>query len=302
MKSGSFIRLFILLLFLCASISAPAQAQDEVSFESLLIDIWPEYDQPAVLVIYHITLAPETTLPVKLAMRIPSAAGVPHAVAMQDQNGLYNLAYETNATRDWTEISFTTPVNEVRIEYYDPTISRSGIERSFVYRWAGDYTVENLTIQLQRPSSAANLRIKPDMGSGRIGEDGLTYYTYLAGKVKAGTTFELSFTYEKGNDDLTSPGQFQPVEPSQPIEINPAGRFDPILLLPWVIAATGLLLVAAGLVWYTRTGRTRAPVSRRRHRPADDEPNHGEAVYCHHCGKKAAPGDAFCRTCGTKLR
>ena len=56
-------RKWILPLFLVISLLLPlaAAAQSPVTFSSLQIQIWPEYDKPGVLVIYQITLSPSTT-------------------------------------------------------------------------------------------------------------------------------------------------------------------------------------------------------------------------------------------------
>lgn len=308
MKFGASFKLGLTLLFLltyCLASFTPAQAQSEVVLESLIVDIWPEYDKPSVLVIYHITLDASTTLPAEIAIRLPASVGQPHAVAIQDQNGLYNLNYEIAAAGNWEEIRFTTPSQDVRIEFYDPTLTKDGPTRNYIFRWPGDYAVNNMTLQVQQPPTATNISIKPDMGSGRVADDGLTYFTYLAGKVKTGTPFELSISYDKADDELTSAGSFQPVSPSEPISQSPAGQLNFTQMLPWILGGTGLLLIAAGLVWYTRTGHLPQPASsRRRHASTrstteDDSPQGGS--FCHQCGKRASAGDTFCRACGTKL-
>lgn len=297
----AFIALAVLL-----TVFFPARAQEEIVLENLLVDIWPEYDKPAVLVIYHITLSASTSLPAQMSIRLPTAAGTPHAVAMQDPNGLYTINYDTTPAGEWQEISFSTPVPDVRIEFYDPGLAKDGQERTFIFRWPGDYTVNNLSLQVQQPPTASGMVFKPALGSGLIADDGLTYYTYMAGKVNAGTTFDLSISYTKPNDDLTASTQFQPVQPEQAVTDTTAGRFNPNLILPWALGGIGVLLIAGGLLWYYRGVRAQpAAASRRRHtgragQTSDEAPTGG--VFCHQCGKKAASGDVFCRSCGTKLR
>lgn len=81
-----------LVIALWASFSA--QAQGELRLSSVSVDVWPEYDQPAVLVIYHISMPANTTLPVILNLRIPAQAEA-YAVATSDPvNGLLNAPYD----------------------------------------------------------------------------------------------------------------------------------------------------------------------------------------------------------------
>jgi hypothetical protein len=280
------------------------------------VDVWPEYDQPSVLVIYNITLASTTSLPASLSVRIPAAVGKPAAVAMQDVAGLYNLNYTIAAAGDWVEVRFTTPVPEVRVEYYDPLV-KNGSTRNFTFRWPGDYAVDNLTIKVQQPIGATGVTFRPDIGAGRVDSDGLTYFTQVIGKVSAGTNFDLVMSYDKASDALTNPQQFTPAEAKQAVDANTPGRvtlFKSISMTKPQLAllGLGLLLIIGGVVWYYQTGaRARLAAGagsggRKRHSRAESvpEPAGGphDGAFCHQCGKKANPGDVFCRACGTRLR
>ncbi len=295
-------------LLLAALISGtqffPVLAQNPVIMENVQVDIWPEYDQPSVLVIYHINLSSQTSLPASLKIRIPANVGRPYAVAMQDPAGLYNLDYEIKAAGEWIEVSFTTPVPDFRIEYYDPQLDLSSAERSFIFRWPGDYQVVNLSLQVQQPPTSKNMVFKPSLGSGRIGDDGLTYYYYMIGSIDAGTTFDLSVSYTKEDKQLTSASQFQNVQPQEPVNAGTSGRITLDQVLPWALGLS-VLLILAGVIWYWRTGRgpePSRPRSRHGRKAAPSEEIGGESVYCHQCGKKASKGDIYCRSCGTKLR
>lgn len=293
-----------------------ASAQAEITLESVRVDIWPEYDRPSALVIYNVNLSPGVSLPAAVTLRIPAAAGQPYAVAWQSPDqGLYDLKYEMTAAGDWIEISFSTPATDLRLEYYDPEIQKTGSQRDFVFNWPGDYTVQNLSIMVQQPVTATSMSLRPDAGGGRQASDGMTYHTLVAGQVNAGTTFELAITYEKPDDQLTNPQQFQPAQPVQPVDGATAGRVTLDQTLPWAVGGAGLLLIAGGLFWYWRTyasGKKNFEKGSHRHAHASGAPagaaptapqaGAGPSAFCHQCGKKASPGDVFCRVCGTKLR
>ena len=77
------ILLLILALPTPARVAAAPLLQEAVSIQTLQIEVWPEYDRPAALVIYHITLASSVKLPAELSVRIPASTGGPSAVAEQ---------------------------------------------------------------------------------------------------------------------------------------------------------------------------------------------------------------------------
>ena len=161
----------ILLLALAWLPLQPARGQ-EIELASVEVDIWPEYDQPAALVIYRITLPAEVVLPVELVLRIPAAAGEPHAVAARQVDGLNNIPYERQASGAWATISLSVPQPQtqyIQIEYYDPALVKDGAQRTFTYQWPGDYAVQAMLIQVQEPLEATDMRIAPSLGSGGVG-------------------------------------------------------------------------------------------------------------------------------------
>ena len=304
-------RRFILVIVLIAGMfwAQPAQAQSEVIIENMDIGIWPEYDRPDVLIIYRITLSPDVALPVQMNVRIPAEAGTPYNLAMKDMDGmLYNLAYTTQEENDWLRVIFTAPSAEIQLEYYDPRLTKSDASRGFEYVWPGDFAVNNMVLSIQQPVNATDMQILPDFGAGTLMEDGLTYYTNTIGRVPAGTPVTIRFSYNKADDQLSFGSQA--VQPVQAASGGAAGRTSAEDILPWVFGGLGILLVAGGLFWFLVTRNQTAAVAQggKRHRrssravPPSSSVENTAAVYCSQCGRKAAPGDLFCRSCGSRLR
>jgi hypothetical protein len=285
-----------------------ACAQAQLAFSELEIDIWPEYDQPGVLVIYHITLAPEVSLPADISLRIPTSAGEPSAVAVRDAGGgLFSVTHSRQVNGEWSTITMNTTMPELQLEYYDTTLSIQGSSRHYEYAWPGDYAVEALTVDVQQPVDARNMHIKPDMGSSAAREDGLNYFSTQAGALQVGQTFEVVVDYDKDTQVLSA--ENLQVLPSAPVSnITPATR-NLLSVLPWILGGLGVVLIFGGVFWwYWQSGlgkmQTKAPHRRRKLvLTASEEDVIPEGhVYCHHCGKRAIDNDRFCRACGTRLR
>ncbi len=284
----------------------PARAQSPVRLSNLEVDIWPEYDRPGVLVIYRVTLPPEISLPVDLTLRIPAEVGEPNAVAAKQMDGaLYSLAYDRQVSGDWSLINFTATMPELQVEYYDPSLELQGASRHYEYQWPGDYAVDALMIQVQQPYQASGLRTSPALGGGIVGQDGLAYYNAQVGALEEGQTFNLAVDYEKATDTLTV--ESLQVLPSAPVSSSTSDWQSQIsAVLPWGLGFLGLALIVGGGLWYWKSGQRAddKPKPRRRRSSATGSevaPAEGH-IYCHQCGKRAAPGDRFCRTCGARLR
>lgn len=297
--------LFILTLFLFFFPTIHVYAQESTpQISEMSVDILPEYDRPETLVIYRIILDANVGLPADIKIRIPLQAGEPYNVAVRDSDGqLYIQDYQQEIDGEWLVLSLNTPLPELQIEYYDPRISRQGTTRTLQYEWPKYLAVDNLTISVYQPLNATNMKMTPDMGTGRQNSSNLSEYSLILGRMESGSAFQLDISYDKTDNALSGPAQ--PVEPSAPISEKTTGWVTLQEVLPWLLGGLGVLLIGGAAFFYWRSGlEFSTPSFRRRHGPTNDEKTGEEegGVFCHKCGRRASSGDVFCRTCGTKLR
>ena len=142
------------------------------------------------------------------------------------------------------------------------------------------------------------MQIDPQMGAGQVLQDGLTYFNGLVGEIQAGEQFTIHLQYEKPDDTLSQ--NFEAVFPSEPIESQTS--FNNIW--PWIVGGAGLLMMLGVAIWYLKPQPRPADAQghKRHAAPAGQKQTGKEGVFCHNCGARSQAGDAFCRTCGTKLR
>ncbi|OGO65026.1 MAG: hypothetical protein A2030_02630 [Chloroflexi bacterium RBG_19FT_COMBO_50_10] len=297
-----FLLIFIVLL------PFGVRAQGSLSLSSLEIQIWPEYDKPTVLVIYQLALSPTTAFPASVSIRIPTTAGDPNAVAVRQVDGsLYTIDYTRQVSGEWAMINFTATAAEIQLEYYDPGLTKEDASRHYQYVWLGDYAVSQLTIQVQQPAGATEMRISPSLGAGTTGSDNLTYYTQDIGAISAGQNIQITVDYQKSSDVLSA--ENLPVQPSAPIPESTAPDLNVSTWLPWILGILGAGLIFGSIIWFWQSGRQRPTQQSRRRRSRAEafEPEintsvEEDAIYCSQCGKRASSGDLFCRSCGTPIR
>ncbi len=293
-------RFLISLLFLSTLVAGVVRAQSPITLEQLKVSLWPEYDRPGVLVIYRAVLPASQTLPVELTFRIPSAAGEPNAVAYRADNlDLITMPYTRQVVGDLAMITFNATVREVQFEYYDPALEIQESQRRFSFDWPGDYAVSEFVVEVQQPAQATRMSMTPALGSGTLGNDGMTYFTAVLGSVPSGQTQLVQLNYEKTGSGLS----FERLQPVEPI-VSPASLSDRLLSWPywvWVLGALGVALLTLAVVLFVRNGRSRSDErpGRPRHRAASPGTT---PLYCHNCGARADAQAVFCSTCGTKLR
>jgi hypothetical protein len=259
--------------------------------ESLQIEIWPEYDRPAALVILKGELAGDVGLPAAVSLRIPASSGGPAAVAYATakKGQLFNLTHDRSDAADFITLRFTVPLRFFHVEFYDRFATGTS-ERSYRYVWPGDVPVSSLGIVVQEPAGASNISIQPELNDRSTGSEGLQYRSAQLGPVKQGTPLSIEIRYTK-TDPRTSADILALNSPAPDPEATPATGQRNSFRLFLALGAAALLGAGSGLVyffWWRRRPRPRVGST-------------GGKGFCAKCGKAVASGDRYCSKCGVAL-
>lgn len=286
---------FVLVVLLVLLVPAPARAQTEVTLESVKVTLWPEYDQPSLLVLYDFEVAAATPLPTKVNIRIPREANIT-AVAYEGETGMLNAEFSgPEEDGSWQVVSFFIQQPAVyRLEFYQP-LNYDGAVRSFKYKWAGDYAVNDFRLEVQIPADSTSVKTTPVLPftletpfqSGRVS----------LGSLPADEYYQLELQYTRSSNDTVFPPASAQVE-SEALTQDTAGRVS-LDNLPYYLLGFGIVLIA-GAAYYFRqlNAGPQAKPRKRTHKATTEE----SQTYCHECGARALTEDRFCRVCGTKLR
>ncbi|NPA26015.1 MAG: zinc ribbon domain-containing protein [Chloroflexi bacterium] len=309
------------MLFVGWAASTPQEAQPVERLRQVLVELWPEYDRPEMLVLYFIRLPEDTLLPAEVALRIPARVGDPFAVAVRVSPDAppINAAYTTKVEGEWQWVYITANALDVQLEYYDK-LEREGDTRRYTFVWPGGVAVDRFVVSVQQPATATMLTLDPPEDTREPGVEGLMHFVKDFGALRAEDQIQLTVTYVKPDDVLS----VEKINPPQ-MQATPAGGTAPapaetgrgfslaeqfVRWGPWVLGGLGLfLLILAGWMFWRSQAEVvpKSSASRRRRlrfkpKAPAGEPEEAEARYCPQCGTRARPGDRFCRMCGTPLR
>jgi len=275
-------------------------AQSNLTLTNVSVQLWPEYDQPSMLVITDFEVPSTATLPVNLTFRIPKDANLIAVASYTADGSLANAVFEgPKDDGEWQAFTVTLDSTATRFEYYQP-ITFNGKQRIFSYLWDGAYAVDAFDIRVLEPADTTSLTTTPQLASIEQ-KDGLKYFHGNPVKLFKGEQFALNLEYQKSSDALitSAPG----VQPATPVDENTPGRVSLNNTLPYLIGGLGVIMIVGGLVYYLRSGRKNGMKKSRRRRNTNANVEESESdVYCAQCGTRAHSGDRFCRTCGARLR
>jgi rRNA maturation endonuclease Nob1 len=287
-----------LLFLVMLAFPFSASAQSTLKLAKLQVQLWPEYDQPSMLIIYDFTVPDSTSLPVNVSIRMPKNANLV-AVASQSLDGnLVNTDYAGPTTDgDWQVVAVKVQTQATyQVEYYQP-ITKTGVTRQFSYLWSGDYAVDDFNLILRIPVDTSNITTDPLLASSQS-TDQTSYLLKNFGAVAPGQPVTLNINYTRTTDTLTVQ---QTVKPSEPLSSNTEGRVMLSHYLPYFLGGIGMVMILAVSIFFWQSSRGRKSQSLKTH-SGEVEGNAHSEIYCHQCGSRAHSGDRFCRVCGSKLR
>lgn len=289
---------FLLVLLLTTGVAA----QGPVPLTELQIALWPEYDDPRLLVIIDGTL---TTAGQTVRIPLPAGAEV-NAVA--DENGqLLTAAYQLNA-----DVVTLTPARPTfRVEYYVP-MNITGTRRTASFRLpAGFVSVAVVGLEVLFPLTAQQITADPALTRAETAVPAGQLWGRTAPALTGTEELVQTLAYDNPSGALTVAATPHPL--STPAIVtgttatsnqDTSGRGN--TLLPILLGIAALVLIAGGgvLLWWERT-KTAAPALRFPAKPSGHERSAGPAGrdrFCRQCGTEFARDDRFCRQCGAPRR
>ena len=287
------------LVVLLSLLPSSVLAQDAAALKSFHVRLWSEYDQPSMLVILNFELTDDTQIPSSVEIRIPSDANIT-AVAYDDGTGnllIANYQVEPATDANWQVVKLIITERKVyHIEYYQP-LARNGNNRSFTYRWAGDYAISDFGMEIELPGDSTGIKTTPAIPFTQ-NQSFMSGGANLSG-LKDGQTYQIKLGYARTSEAISQQPPTEQVEPVVSVDENTDGR-STLNNLPLFLGGFGAALILAALVYFLRGQNSGKDSKPRRRRSSIQEP--ASQVHCHECGTRAHEGDRFCRVCGSKLR
>lgn len=315
-------RILAALLLFCLPAGITAAQSPALTIEQASLRLWPEYDDPGLLVIFNGSFTDAAAFPQQVAF--PIAAGARNIQATYRDASGNLLMREYTVTDD--RLTYELPLPAFHYEYY---VDRppSGDQREIVFSFDPGYTTKTLEVIVQEPARAGGFGVTPAEQSQYKGDDGLTYHVLNLVDITPGQPVEIAIRYTKSDSGLSKP-QLAVTNAGTDASAVTATNGTRQSWLPYAMLGLGLaLLLAAVAYWYFvqrharpvqtvrsepttggkragASGRTTLPTAARgASRPTVRAAAPGaQAVYCTQCGHTLQPDDRFCAQCGAPRR
>lgn len=276
------------------AVGASGAGANETKVQFMNVEIWPEYDDPRVLVIYSGALEPGLATPRDFSFLVPTGAEIHMAGAIDENRAHIHGLLETRSRGDGlTEVSYSLPNPNFYMEfYYDPL--GDGELRDFSYPLVSPFPISQLRVSVQHPRRADGFAVAPGATQAIQDDQGFSYHVITLDSLAAGESRAVSVRYRKSDRDPSVVAQDAPgAEGSD----KPATKS--------ILSFSALLLV--GVVGYGIFTTTQKRARRAAQELGGLQPTRSEtggpdpftgAGFCTQCGERITSTDNFCGMCG----
>jgi len=274
-----------------------------VQYTHMRLSIWPEYDDPRVLVIMEPVLDDSVRLPAKVSFLVPKGASVNMACEVAPGGAHSCRPKEITRRGAWDEISYTVlSERSLFIEYYyDPELGSPN--RSLAFNFVPTAMIGSLDVEVQQPVGATEFAMEPEPQATVKNASGFTYHQYSFGKAQPGRAVSLAIGYVKDERGVAARPATAARTSGEP-EALPAAGGRGLDLVVGLLGLAGLVGAVAYLVLLGATASPAVPAEALGRKEgqasgagAGYDPREG-TVLCSNCGAELRSADAECARCG----
>jgi len=162
------------------------------------IAIWPEYDDPGVLVIYDGRFADSSRFPLKTSFYLPKDAVISDACSLSPRGQHFCQLYETVNLGEFKEVLLFLPFPNFYLSFHTyPDVDKTD-SRAFDYHIRTNHNIEKLEMDIQQPLRSTMFNISPASEEASTDKD-FNHFKYTYSPVSSGEDKLFNITYNKSD-------------------------------------------------------------------------------------------------------
>lgn len=212
-----------LLLFLFVGQSSAATPE----IGRMRVAIWPEFDDPGILVIYDGRFVDNGSFPLETTFLIPKGATISDACSLSPKGQHFCQLFTQRNAGDVDEVRLKLPYPNFYLSFRIKPFNVDTPLRKFTYTVRTSHPVSKLEVDIQKPLRTEEFSISPESKE-KEELKGFEHYRYLFKDMKQGAVFPFDISYKKDDNRPSVSIKYSPMKGAKTWEEGDFARINEI--------------------------------------------------------------------------
>ncbi len=209
--------------------------------------IWPEYDDPSVLVVYDGRFVDDSKFPTTTDFLIPKGAIINDICSLAPGGQHFCQLYEVSKGDSYDTVHLSLPFSNFYVSFHLAPVDLESAKRRIEYVIKANHPIGNMEVDVQQPLRSTEFVISPPGGEASK-EKGFNHFTYILEDVAKGEDRAFKIGYIKETKEPSVDVKFASMT-GRRVWGSPYATQRKVRTIVYIIFATGVLMVSAAMLW-----------------------------------------------------
>ncbi|MEO5362318.1 MAG: hypothetical protein H7838_01650 [Magnetococcus sp. DMHC-8] len=232
-------------------------AAEALTIGRMRVAVWPEYDDPGILVVYDGRFADGQSFPTRTRFVLPKGLVISDACSLSPEGQHFCQLFKVEPKEQWDEVELWLPFANFYLSFHLPAVSRREGQVSLDYILRTSHPIEQLELDFQQPLRATAFTIEPS-GDRETVRNGFTHTHYLLKNVARGEERLFQVRYQKADPNPSVDIKFSAMTGDKVF----GSPYDTQRRMGWFVYGlfgSGLLVLLGCLFWWWRGRKGERP-------------------------------------------
>ncbi|MCP4998269.1 MAG: hypothetical protein GY933_05795 [Hyphomicrobiales bacterium] len=257
MRSKVVISGLVLALLMLPPLLVEARADNGLSIGRMRVMIWPEYDDPSVLVVYDGRFTDDSKFPTTTDFLIPKGAIINDVCSLTPGGQHICQLYDISEGDDHDTVHLSLPFSNFYVSFHLAPVDLETAKRQLRYAIRANHPIDNMEVDIQQPLRSTEFSVSPAGGEASKQKD-FYHLTYALEDIEKGEDLVFKIDYVKETREPSVDVKFASMT-GRRVWGSPYATQRKVKTIVYIIFATGVLMVSAAALWIMMGRRRKGP-------------------------------------------
>ncbi len=238
---------FLLALSIAFPWAGQALGDEDLSIGRMRVLIWPEHDDPGVLVVYDGRFADDSGFPTTTTFFIPKGAVINDVCSLSPGGQHFCQLYEIVEGDTMDKAVVSLPFSNFYLSFHTPPLDAASERREVEYTIKANHPIATMEVDIEQPLRSTDFVISPS-GSEPSEENGFNHFEYTVENISKGEERMFRIGYAKQDSAPSVDIKYSSMT-GERVWGSPYDTQRKVKTFIYIVFGTGIAVAAAGLSW-----------------------------------------------------